>query len=152
MWISLGGAGHVNTSTGGATSLGNIGFYSAGDLAFKGGDLYLADKNNKLVKIDLTNLTNSVEVGTFGFSNVYGLATANNNVMYGLSGTQVFSVDIATGAGTLVTNYSGGPLSTAYGSAFYTESGAVPIPPTAWLMGSGLLGLVGLGWQRRKKG
>ncbi len=27
---------------------------------------------------------------------------------------------------------------------------AVPIPPTALLLGSGLLGLVGLGWRRRK--
>jgi hypothetical protein len=27
---------------------------------------------------------------------------------------------------------------------------AVPIPPTAFLLGTGLLGLVGLGWRRRK--
>jgi len=26
----------------------------------------------------------------------------------------------------------------------------VPLPPTALLLGSGLLGLVGLGWRRRK--
>jgi hypothetical protein len=26
----------------------------------------------------------------------------------------------------------------------------VPIPPTVLLLGSGLLGLVGLGWRRRK--
>jgi hypothetical protein len=30
--------------------------------------------------------------------------------------------------------------------------GQVPIPPTALLMGGGLLGLVGLGWRRRQKG
>lgn len=32
------------------------------------------------------------------------------------------------------------------------DYGAVPIPPTALLLGSGLLGLVGLGWRRRKEG
>jgi hypothetical protein len=31
-----------------------------------------------------------------------------------------------------------------------TPSSAVPIPPTALLLGSGLLGLVGLGWRRKK--
>jgi hypothetical protein len=134
----------VNPSTGAATSLGNMGFSSAGDLAFKGGNLFLADTNDKLIKIDLTNLANSAEVGPFGFSNVFGLATPDNNVMYGIAGTQVFSVNTATGAGTLVTDYGGGSLVGANGSAFFTESGAeVPIPGTQLLLGSGLISLVG---------
>ena len=102
----------------------------------RGGYLYLADTNNKLLKIDLNNLSNSVEVGPFGFSNVFGLATADNNVMYGLSGTQVFSVDTATGVGTLVSTY-GLPLTGANGSAFFTEfwreRSHTRCPPTAWL-------------------
>jgi hypothetical protein len=38
------------------------------------------------------------------------------------------------------------------GGLTYTPGGdpVVPIPPTVLLMGSGLLGLVGLGWRRRK--
>ena len=32
----------------------------------------------------------------------------------------------------------------------YTQCNPVPIPPSALLMGSGLLGLVGLGWRRKR--
>ena len=34
--------------------------------------------------------------------------------------------------------------------SFGTEPSTVPIPPSALLLGSGLLGLVGLGWRRKK--
>jgi hypothetical protein len=137
----------ISTSTGQATSIGSMGYYSSGDLAFNGGNLYLSDKNDKLVRIDLSNLSNSVEVGPFGYSYVYGLATANNGVLYGVAGTQVFSVNTATGAGTFVSNYSGGGLGQAYGAAFYGEAGKVPEPSTMLLLGSSLVGL----WGFRRK-
>ena len=42
--------------------------------------------------------------------------------------------------------FSGGHNATASGVAL----DVAPIPPTSLLMGSGILGLVGIGWRRRK--
>ena len=141
-----GGAGTTNlytidTGTGVGTSLGSDGFVSAGDLAFNGGSLYLAAStagNDTLVSINLGNVGLSAAVGSFGFDNVFGLATGDNGVLYGITGTQVFSVNTATGAGTAVSNYGGtSALLAANGSAFVAESGApaaVPEPASLLLL------------------
>lgn len=132
----------VNTSTGAATSLGSIGFSSAGDLAFNGGDLYLSSGSSELIRINLANLALSAAVGPIGFSSVFGLATADDGTLYGVAGTQVFSVNTATGAGTLSTNYAPGPLLAANGTAFVTEAGAtVPEPSTMLLLALALAGM-----------
>ena len=138
----------INRATGASSNLGNIGFFSGGDLAFKDSKLYLAT-SNQLVRVDLTANASGTVVGPFGFSNVFGLATAENGILYGISGTQVFSVNTVTGAGTLVSNFGGKGLGTSYGSSFFLESRPVPVPAAVWLFGSGLLGLVGA--VRRKK-
>jgi len=145
----------VNTSTGAATDIGTTGFASAGDLAFKGGMLYLAATNNHLIRIGLSGglVSGATDVGAFGFSNVFGLATGDNGVLYGVSGTQVFSVNTTTGAGTFVSNYGGGPLADAFGTAFFAEAGAVsgvPEPATITLLGLGLIGIAGSAWRRRR--
>ena len=44
-----------------------------------------------------------------------------------------------------VINVGNGPVTGAY-----NDTQVVPLPPSALLLGSGLLGLVGLGWRRRK--
>lgn len=81
----------INTNTGVSTDIGNMGFYSAGDLAFNHGDLFLSSKNNQLVEIDLANGSSGTAVGPFGFSNVYGMATGDDGILYGVSGTSIFS-------------------------------------------------------------
>jgi hypothetical protein len=111
----------VNTSTGGASVLGNIGFSSAGDLAFHDGQLYLSSTTNQLIRIDPSTFAGSA-VGNLGFSSVFGLANGDDNVLYGVAGTQIFSVNTATGAGTLSTNYAGNGLGQANGTSFFREA------------------------------
>ena len=136
----------LNTTTGASTNIGSTGFSSGGDLAFNGGDLYLATTNS-LVRVGLSPVSGTF-VGSFGFSNVFGLATGDDGVLYGVSGTAVFSINTATGLGTFESNYGGHGLGAAFGSAFFREAGAgVPEPTSVGLMG---LGLASLGlWRRR---
>jgi hypothetical protein len=126
----------LDPKTGAATLVGNVGFTSAGDLAFNGGDLFetasTAARNSELIRIHLstpTTIGSVTDVGSTGFPSVFGLATGGNGVLYGVSGTQVFSINTSTGAGTLVTNYGGQGLAAAFGTAFVTEAGA-PQPGT----------------------
>ena len=87
----------INPATGVGTSLGSVGSTSGGDLAFNGGNLFLATGTSQLLRIDLSNLANSALVGSFGVSDVFGLATGDNGVLYAVAGTQVFTVDTTTG-------------------------------------------------------
>lgn len=112
----------VDPATGSASSLGNVGSFSAGDLAFVGSQLYLASLSNQLVAIDLGPPATGSPVGPFGFSSVYGLATSDARALYGIAGTQIFTVDLATGAGTFASDYSGQGLGVVYGSSFVGES------------------------------
>ncbi|GEM_PF-1265409 len=109
----------IDIGTGAATVLGDMGFYSAGDLEFNSGNFYLAaftGTNDTLVIIDQDTYHGSA-VGQIGFNNVFGLATGDDGVLYGTSGTNVLNIDISTGAGTIVANYSGGGLGFSYGSS-----------------------------------
>jgi hypothetical protein len=137
----------INPTTGASTLVGNMGASSAGDLAFNGGNFYLA--SSQLVRVNPVTGA-GVVVGPFGFPSVFGLATAGNAVMYGISGTQIFSVNTATGAGTLVSNYGGQGLGNANGSSFFEEAGAEPVPEPSTLS-LGILGLSGCWLALRRK-
>lgn len=134
----------LNTATGAGTNLGTIGFASAGDLAFNGGELYLSEIGaSRLVQIALGPTVSGTVVGSIGFANVYGLATAENSVLYGTTGTRVIAVNTLTGAGALVADYGGHGLGTAGGTAFTTEA---PAPSSAFV-----LGIAGLLANRRRR-
>lgn len=127
----------VNTGTGASTALGSgIGFQSAGDLAFVGGQLFMAASNNHLVKIDTTTGTGG-DIGNIGVAGVFGLATPDNTTLYGMAGQTVFTINtLNAAAGPTVTfNPS---LGFAAGSAFRTESGgpSVPEPGSVVLFGA----------------
>jgi hypothetical protein len=115
----------INPATGVGEVLGNTGFYSGGDLAFKDGKLYMASSTGTLVHIDLQTFRGTV-VGSLGFSRAFGLATGEDCVLYGVAGTNIFSVNTATGAGTLVSEFGGQCLGEIYGTAFFGEAGAAP--------------------------
>jgi len=116
----------LDQTTGAATALGNVGEGSAGDLAFHGGELYVSTVGGDLVRIDLDPVSGTV-VGSIGFQDVFGLATSDDGVLYGISGTEVLSVDTSTGMGTSVVDFGGRGLTAAFGSSFIGE--ALPTCP-----------------------
>jgi gliding motility-associated-like protein len=68
----------ISTTNGWSHSIGSTGtgIGSAGDLTFYGEDLYLSGTGDTLVKIDLSNLSNSTVIGGFqNVSNVFGITT-----------------------------------------------------------------------------
>lgn len=150
----------INPASGASTNLGNMGFTSGGDLAFVGDDFYLADGGSNLVSVDLSNLSNSSAIGPFGIGSVFGIATSEST-LFGVGGTQIFMVDVATGAGSGVVNFGGQGLGSAFGQSFYDESGApgpgpgpnpnpIPLPASA-LMLLGALGMAGFACRPRRR-
>lgn len=144
----------LDPTSGAATSLGSVGYASAGDLAFNAGSLYLSSSTDQLVRVTLGGTVGGTLVGDFGFSAVFGLATAANGVLYGVASTDIFAVNTATGVGTAVRDYRGAGLTGANGTSFFTEARppAVMPEPSTWALLSTGLGGVGLVARRRKQG
>lgn len=116
----------IDPATGAGTVVGNTGFLSAGDLGFNGGQLFMSSTTDQLIEIDLSDSAKGTAVGPFGFTDVFGLATAADGQLYGLTGTSVIAIDTRTGRGSLVSDYTGQGLGKAYGATFFGRSQGTP--------------------------
>jgi hypothetical protein len=145
----------INLTTGAASAIGRggVSYSSSGDLAFVGGNLYLSSTvptSDSLIKLNASTGVGT-DVGPIGVGQVYGLATNDNVHLYGVAGTSVYSVNTATGAGTLLVGYGGHGLGSANGTAFFSEAAPpVPEPQTYALLLAGLVAL-GLRATRNRK-
>lgn len=141
----------INPSTGTSTNLGNIGFASGGDLAFNDGHLYLASTSNQLVDVNLNSPFDTTSVGGFGVAGVFGLATGDDDVLYAVANTTIYTVDTATGLLTNPVNFGGSGVSAAYGQSFFSEAvPSIPEPETYAMLLAGL-GLIGYMVSRKKE-
>jgi len=145
----------INTLTGSASNIGNggISYSSSGDLAFVEGNLYLSSTSpvsDSLIKID-TATGVGTNIGSMGVRNVFGMATNDNVSLYGVSGTNIYTIDTLTGHGDFLINYSGHGLGAANGTAFFRESISTVPEPEAYVMLLAGLGLLGFVSARRNK-
>jgi|HubBroStandDraft_5_1064220.scaffolds.fasta_scaffold100801_2 hypothetical protein len=131
---------------------------SAGDLAFSGTTLYesainAATGNDELVNVTTGTVVGLFHVGTTGgaeLSGVFGLAD-DGTTMYGVDGNTVYSVNLSNGVLTDLFTYGGG-LGAANGTAFIGEgsTASTPEPGSIALLGSVLIGVVGIARRRRQ--
>ncbi len=135
----------VNTLTGAASAIGAIGFQSGGDLAFIGGNLFMASSGNQLIGVDLLTGDGTL-IGNLGVGSMFGLATPDNVNLYGVAGQSVYLINTGTGAATFQSTFAPTLGGGAFGLAFLTEAGGgtgggnVPEPGTLALVSLALLG------------
>ncbi len=131
---------------GNSSITGNL-LQSSGDLAFDPNDgtkLYAAVKDsvtstNYLATVNLITGVATL-IGPTGFAGTFGISF-KDGAMYAITeGGQVFIIDTSNGTGSGAKSLGVSPI---YG----LTTSPIPLPPSVWLFGSGLLGLLGL---RRK--
>lgn len=98
-----------------------------------------------LYRIDLNTGAILATVGSVG-EGMTAMAFDDNDMLYGvgLNSNNLYSIDTTTSNGTVIGQL---PFADVRGLSF--QSSAVPIPPSAWLFGSGLLGLIGIARRRK---
>ncbi|MBB5287276.1 gliding motility-associated-like protein [Rhabdobacter roseus] len=90
----------VDTTNATNRTVGNVGYQAAGDLTFFEGNLYLAARNNNLVRIEPGNANQSQLVGRMNAnSNIFGVVTIGTldcrdgrPRMYALGGNELYEV------------------------------------------------------------
>jgi len=136
-------------------------FYLTSGLTSGDGTYYILDPDGATVS-DVITITGGLPVGTVTFSSDPTLPSNFSPTGNTLLGTEdpsngfVGSIYVTTtdGATVQITVASDAesyfdPFGAGYDTSDGIQFSQVPIPPTMLLLGSGLLGLVGLGWRRK---
>jgi VCBS repeat-containing protein len=88
----------VDVNDGSLTTIGQMDYGSAGDLAFANGSLYLSTSNGKIVEINPDTGTTIDVVATLPVSNAFGLVGDDGGQLYAFtSGGRVYQIDPETG-------------------------------------------------------
>jgi hypothetical protein len=143
----------INAANGALSVLKTLPAPSAGDFAFVGSTLYQsatsASGADELVNATTASVVGLFHVGSAGgatLNNVFGLAD-DGTTLYAVAGTDVYSVDPATGILTLLFDYSlnenGQNLAAATGSDFINQQGPIPPTPPSGVPEPASLGLLG---------
>ncbi len=113
----------IDPRTAATTEVANLGTVrSAGDLAFHQGKLYLTTDSDQLVEIVLGATAAARVVGPLGRSDVMGLVTGDDGVLYGLTHNVVLRINPATGVAETVSSFRGRGLGQSYGGAVWSEA------------------------------
>ena len=144
----------INASTGAMTLVGTMAFTGVQSLTFSsGGTLYGFDGGGGLITIDpLTAAATDVNL-TIGASgnDIQTIAFSPGGTLYG-GRNNLFTIDLTTGASTLVGGGSGGTFVDVRGMEFLAAAGPGPVPvPEPGTMALLGIGVVGLGFYRRRR-
>ncbi|WP_373511338.1 gliding motility-associated C-terminal domain-containing protein [Persicitalea sp.] len=93
----------IDTTNANQTELGNIGYQAAGDLTFFDGVLYMAARNNFLIRVNIANPEKSAPVGKMNAAGaIFGVVTVGSidckggrPKMYALGGNLLYEVSLA---------------------------------------------------------
>lgn len=130
----------LDLMTGFGSNLAEVGSVSDGDLAYAGGRLFLTNWDYQLVEIGDAGRV----VGDLNMEAIFGLAGIGD-ALYGVRGTDVVGIDLATGAARVLASFAGQGLGAAYGATVVT-----PLPAAALPLAGAMALLAGL--RRRRRG
>ncbi|WP_353621132.1 cadherin domain-containing protein [Labrenzia sp. R4_2] len=96
----------VDVNDGSLTTIGQMDYGSAGDLAFANGSLYLSTSNGKIVEIDPDTGATIDVVATLPVSNAFGLVGDDGGQLYAFTnGGRVYQIDPETGTVSVPDDY-----------------------------------------------
>ena len=139
----------IDFNSGSASIIGDVGTTTAGDIEqsnVAADELFISSltpDNSTFTSVEKDGTGHSV-IGNMGIGDVYGLAYVGNT-LYGAAGTSVYSVNTVVGSTTLSAAIQD-DIDVAYGA-----TRVVPIPAAAWLFGSAMLGMLGIGRYAKTK-